>query len=117
MVEDDAQLRDVMAVVLRTEGYEVAGAEDGQSALDRLREQLPDVIVLDMGMPGMDGLSFLATKARIPAVAAIPVVVVSGSAPRDAPRGVVAWLEKPCLFDALLRVLRPWSGAAPRLSP
>ena len=67
-------------------------------------------------MPGMDGLSFLATKARIPAVAAIPVVVVSGSAPRDAPRGVVAWLEKPCLYDALLRVLRPWRrrGAAPQ---
>jgi CheY-like chemotaxis protein len=64
-------------------------------------------------MPIMDGWAFLATKARIPIAAAIPVVVVSGSPPRDRPQGVVAWLEKPCTFDGLLRLLRPWGVRSP----
>jgi CheY-like chemotaxis protein len=112
LVEDDADLRDVMTLVLQAEGYAVAGAGDGQAALDELRRELADVIVLDMAMPGMDGWAFLATKARIPVAASIPVVVVSGTVPRDRPQGVVAWLEKPCLFDGLLRMLRPWGSGA-----
>ena len=106
-------LREVMTVLLQSEGYAVAGAGDGLAALSELRRELADVIVLDMAMPGMDGWAFLATKARIPIAAAIPVVVVSGSPPRDRPLGVVAWLEKPCRLDGLLRMLQPWGGRSP----
>jgi CheY-like chemotaxis protein len=113
LVEDDLGLREIMTVLLQSEGYAVAGAGDGHAALSELRRELADVIVLDMAMPGMDGWAFLATKARIPIAAAIPVVVVSGAPPRGRPPGVVAWLEKPCAFDGLLRLLRPWGARAP----
>ncbi len=100
--------REMLAAVLEEEGYTVAAAGDGRAALSKLREHPANVVVLDMAMPEMNGWAFLAAKARIPDVATIPVVVVSGSAPPHSTRGIFAWLEKPFAFDALLRALKPW---------
>jgi len=100
--------REVMTAVLEEEGYAVDSASDGDGALRSLRDRLASVIVLDMAMPGMNGWAFLAAKAQVPAAARIPVVVVSASAPPRSTRGIVAWLEKPFVFDQLLRLLNPW---------
>jgi len=108
IVDDDPMAREMLATVLEQEGYTVASATDGRAALNQLREHPATVIVLDMAMPQMNGWAFLAAKAQIPNAAPIPVVVVSGSAPPRSTRGIVAWLEKPFVFDALLRVLKPW---------
>jgi len=108
IVEDDSMAREILTTVLEEEGYQVTQASDGQAALGCLREHSANVIVLDMAMPRMNGWAFLAAKAQIPAAAPIPVVVVSASAPPHSTRGIVAWLEKPFVFDALLRVLKPW---------
>ncbi|HVP67128.1 MAG TPA: response regulator [Anaeromyxobacteraceae bacterium] len=107
VVDEEAPARE-LTVLLEQEGYAVESTADGHDALRRLSERAASVVVLDLGTPGTKGWAFLASKARIPEVAPIPVVVVSKSTPPRAPRGIVAWLQKPFAYDALLKVLRPW---------
>ncbi|HUO64320.1 MAG TPA: response regulator [Terriglobales bacterium] len=108
IVEDDPISRDILVAVLEEEGYTVSAAGDGRAGLSELRGHPTSVVVLDMAMPDMNGWAFLAAKAQIPEAAAVPVVVVSGSAPPRSTRGIFAWLEKPFAFDVLLRALKPW---------
>jgi two-component system response regulator MprA len=56
VVDDDAAVRDSLARTLKFEGHEVATAADGREALDRLHEDVPDAMILDVSMPGLDGL-------------------------------------------------------------
>src|SRR5215217_6053475 len=84
VVEDDYDLREMMAQLLRSEGFEPEVAGDGVEALAKLHA-LPDhphVILLDMMMPRMDGWAFRRQQEREPDLAGIPVVVVS-AAPRE----------------------------------
>ena len=79
VVEDSVDTRDSLAFLLRRVGYRVSTAADGREALDRLRAgPLPDVILLDLLMPTMDGWEFCERLGRDPALASIPVIVVSG---------------------------------------
>jgi DNA-binding response OmpR family regulator len=59
LVEDESNQRLLYERELTKEGYEVVLAEDGKEALDKLREQRPDLVVLDLCMPGMDGIETL----------------------------------------------------------
>ena len=77
VVEDDPDTRQALERILQGEGWESRPAADGAEALERLREERPDLILLDLMMPGMDGFSFLAEKELNPAWADIPVVVVT----------------------------------------
>src|SRR5262249_44102056 len=61
VVDDDPQIRRVMRVTLTGQGYEVDDAKDGESALEKLREQRFDLVLLDMNMPGMGGLETCGT--------------------------------------------------------
>lgn len=56
VVEDDEDIVDVLRRTLRAEGYEVAAVGDGQEALDRALSYIPDLVILDLGLPGMDGV-------------------------------------------------------------
>jgi CheY-like chemotaxis protein len=106
IVEDDAITREAMSMVLEGEGYAVTGAAHGREALDRLRQgPLPDLILLDLMMPVMDGWEFRAAQRQDPALAGIPVMVVSAAS--DAPQKAVAlgaagFLGKPVELDVLL---------------
>jgi CheY-like chemotaxis protein len=76
-VDDDPCMREVMALILNEEGYEVSGAEDGLDALIRLRDFVPDLIISDLHMPRMSGVEFLSVvRRRFPA---IPVIAISGA--------------------------------------
>src|SRR3954471_22023872 len=80
IVDDDSDIRDSIAIVLEQEGYRVTTAKDGVEAIDHLHaEGSPAVILLDMMMPGMNGWDFLEERAKEPAFASIPVVVMSAS--------------------------------------
>jgi CheY-like chemotaxis protein len=104
LVEDDDDNRELMAEVLTASGYVVLSAASGQDGLKTLSEHSIDVVVTDVGMPGMGGLEMAkAAKAIAPTV---PVVIVTGWAERDdiahaRGRDVDAVLIKPVDPDAL----------------
>ncbi len=111
LVEDDHALRDTLADVLVEEGFEVACASNGREALDKLGKGLqPDLIVLDLVMPVMDGWAFRDAQRQRPDLAGIPMVVLSASFPADSPRiralGAEAVLSKPVGMERLLRAVR-----------
>ena len=76
-MEDDASLRELLRRMLEREGYTVVEADNGQAALDRLREGTPGVILLDLMMPVMDGFEFLVERRREEAWRGIPVIVLT----------------------------------------
>ncbi|GAC1352566.1 MAG: response regulator [Polyangiales bacterium] len=118
IVEDDQEIRDTLCEILSEEGYGVAGVENGMVALDWLRHQPnPGVILLDLMMPIMNGWQFRAEQMRDPALAKIPVVIISatGSAsqnvvPLDDP---AAFIRKPIDLQKLLETVERCCGMIP----
>jgi CheY-like chemotaxis protein len=106
VVEDDVDLRTTLLEVLLCEGFEVDEAGDGEEGLRRIRARAPDAILLDLGMPRMDGRVFLAHLRADPDHGGIPVIVATGTppAPSDA-LPVSSVLEKPVEIARLVREL------------
>ncbi len=78
VVDDDPDIREYFAAVLDDHGYEVAGAGDSAAALAELDRFLPDVVIVDVLLPGRSGLDLLVTLRRSPRWSATPLVVVTG---------------------------------------
>jgi CheY-like chemotaxis protein len=83
LVEDEEQLRRVMKDLLQREGYSVAEARDGIQALDEVDRHAPDVIILDLNLPGLDGYGVLAQLRSRPATKEIPVMVLTAKGDED----------------------------------
>ena len=113
VVDDDATIREMLEMVLDSEGYEVVTAPHGLAALALLDQFRPSVILLDMKMPIMDGWGFLDRYRRMPG-AKVPVVVLT-AAQDDSRRagevGADAYVGKPFAIDDLIRVLDRCIGA------
>ncbi len=77
LVDDEDSLRKVMKELLERDGYVVAEARDGVQALDQIDRVGPDIIVLDLNLPGLDGYGVLSHLRSRPATAAIPVIVLT----------------------------------------
>jgi CheY-like chemotaxis protein len=107
-VDDDACMREVMAMILDEEGYEVVTASDGFDALASLRANTPDLIISDLHMPRMSGFELLTiVRWRFPV---IPVIAISGAHEQDEsfPAAVMADAFYPkgrCHPDELLRTI------------
>ena len=94
LVEDDREVREMLEMLLRLEKYEVKSAENGQQALDMMRQRLPCAVLLDLMMPVMDGWEFRRRQLEDPALAAVPVLcITAGSDPVE----VSGRLGVPCL--------------------
>ena len=78
VLEDEVAVRTVLVEALRSAGHDVRDFGDGQRALDEVDRIVPELILLDMRMPRMDGFKFLSALRRKPAAKAVPVVIVSG---------------------------------------
>ena len=109
VVDDEAAIRSSLAGILADEGYEAALAEDGDKALASVRERAPDVVLLDVTMPGRDGLAVLEDLRRTQP--ALPVVMMSGhgtieTAVQATKLGAFDFIEKPLSLDKLLLVVR-----------
>jgi len=78
VVEDRAETRRPLAKLLRSEGYNVLTAVDAYSAGATIRNERPDLILLDVGIPPMDGLTMLSLLQDDPQVRQIPVVIITG---------------------------------------
>jgi CheY-like chemotaxis protein len=111
IVEDDASIRATLLMLLESEGYEVAEAADGQQALDWLRAGgKPDLILLDLMMPVVDGWQFLARRAELSKAPASPVLVLSGADIKLVPVGADRMLKKPVSADTLLSAIEEYLG-------
>jgi type II secretory ATPase GspE/PulE/Tfp pilus assembly ATPase PilB-like protein/ActR/RegA family two-component response regulator len=83
LVEDEEQLRRVLKDLLEREGYIVSEARDGIQALDQVDRHAPDIIVLDLNLPGLDGYSVLQQLRSRPATRTIPVMVLTAKSDED----------------------------------
>jgi signal transduction histidine kinase len=109
VVEDDVDIRSSLVDLLTSGAFQVDASGDGGDALDRLRAAavVPDVILLDLRMPKMDGWTFRAEQRRDPGLAHIPVVAMSGdSSPQAEAIDAAAFLAKPLDPRRLLSELR-----------
>ena len=113
VIDDDPGVREYLEAVLSHWGYSVSAVAAAEQALDRLDEILPDLIVLDLLLPGMNGIEALhRLKQRLPD---IPVVMVSGYGPARTiaecmRRGAADFLRKPFDEDRFRRVLQTALG-------
>jgi DNA-binding response OmpR family regulator len=82
-VDDEDSLRRVMKDLLEREGYHVAEARDGVQALDQVDRVAPDIIVLDLNLPGLDGYGVLSHLRSRPVTAGIPVIVLTAKGDED----------------------------------
>jgi len=108
IVEDDSDVRRLYAIGLNQHGYEVKLAANGAEAVERLKEERPDVILLDWLLPLMDGSEVLSRIAE-DAKGAIPIIVISGQQPpAEADPRILAWLIKPVTIEELVeQIQRP----------
>ena len=113
VVDDQAYIRDVHVLLLRAAGYEATAVGSATEALARIPDVQPDLILLDMGMPGMNGRQFLARLRADAAWSKLPVIVATGldaeglGALGDTTTDVLA---KPFTEEALLSMIRRLLG-------
>lgn len=99
--EDNADLRDALGMIFRRAGHDVTTAPDGPSCLDLVREHPPDLLVVDVSMPGMTGLEVCrAIRADPGDLAELPILMVSawatvGDAQAGRAAGAGAYVAKP----------------------
>jgi len=84
VVDDEAESREPLVFLLQGEGYRTATACNGRSALAMIQQRPPDLILLDVTMPGMDGYELTSLIKSDPATASIPIVMVTGFTGRGA---------------------------------
>ena len=111
VIEDDPVARADLEARLEANGYVVARAADAASALTVVNRERPDLILLDLGLPAGDGFLVLERLRKIEALAAIPVLIVTGRSDaetrkRVAALGVAPVLTKPVDTEALLTAIR-----------
>lgn len=109
VIDDDADSRRVYAEYLRTKGWVLFTAADGRAGLDKAAELTPDVVVLDLAMPGVDGWTTLKVLRESSWTERIPVVVVTAlTLSRDEAfhAGCDAFLTKPCPPEVLFLQIR-----------
>lgn len=111
VVEDDRDLRRALTIRLKANGYDVVTAEDGVFAVSVARNEHPDLVLLDIGLPAGDGVTVLERYAKLPDVRTIPVVVLTGRDPEVTEPAVRAhhvagFLRKPVDNYVLLQTIR-----------
>ena len=115
IVDDDKDVLKALSVRLKGSGYGVVYAADGIAAVSVARNEEPDVIILDIGLPGGDGFTVMERLAGILPVAQIPSIIltardVPGNEARARTAGAYAFLQKPVDNDVLLETIRKALG-------
>jgi len=108
IIDDEPVIHDVLAQLLTSEGYEVESSSSGEEALEKFPSQSFDVILLDLLMPGMDGIEVLRRIKRIDPLAAVIIITAYGSVESAISAmkiGALDYVQKPFKHDDLLLVL------------
>jgi DNA-binding response OmpR family regulator len=111
IVDDEPMARTLLRLMLIRAGFEVSEAEDGFDALEKVKRNRPDVILLDVMMPGMDGFSVCETLRSDSETAALPIIMLSAKTDLDSMTrglrvGATKYLTKPISPDELTREVR-----------
>jgi DNA-binding response OmpR family regulator len=111
IVEDDADARKVLSLILKLDGYQIFTAPGGPEAVEMMQTLIPDLILLDVMMPGMDGYEVCQWVRSNAATALVPVVMLSGKAdPESVARGLEVgadeYLAKPITPSSLTAQLK-----------
>jgi two-component system KDP operon response regulator KdpE len=119
VVDDDPAMRRTLSINLRARDYEVETAGDGRSALQVVDERMPDVVLLDLGLPDLDGISVLK---RLRSFTQVPVIVVSARSESDdkveaLDLGADDFITKPFSIEELLARVRATSRRVGREEP
>jgi CheY-like chemotaxis protein len=111
VVHDDPTERDLLVQSLAEKGYQAFGACDSQQAFREVFLRWPDLIVLDLDLPVLDGWEFLRVQSEYPRLVRIPVVALSAA---DTPSTVAAIIRRPMVvgdvLDAVHRIIGPGAG-------
>lgn len=107
VVDDDESVLSFLAFSLRSEGFEVFPAKDAESALSLLKKKTPDIILLDIMLPQMDGFAMCKAVRANPKLVKVPVLFITAYAEKNSlvrakEVGAQGLIEKPILFDELL---------------
>lgn len=114
VVDDEPSIRDLIVAVLQDEGYRAIGAGSGSRALELLPIERPDLIVMDIMMPEMDGREALRRIRTTPNLRHIPVVMMSAAyVPEQIGEEIAAFLPKPFDLDHLLDTIANVLGSGP----
>ena len=119
LAEDFEDAREVYRIYLEMSGFAVSDVPCGDRVLALALELQPDVVVVDLGLPDLDGLSVMAQLRAHPLTAHLPVVILSAHAyvedeTRSLQQGAAAFLRKPCAPDVLAATLRRVSESCAR---
>ena len=112
VADDDERLTAVLKIRLEQMGYEVTTTHNGQHALEMAHEKVPDLLILDVNMPGCDGFSLVETMDQIHKLNAIPVIYISGAVSKGELNstggrlGAIAMMRKPFEFPELVENVR-----------
>ncbi|HUJ18045.1 MAG TPA: response regulator [Nitrospirota bacterium] len=111
IVDDDATTRKLLGLYLKTKGYEIAYAENGLDAIEKVGREKPNLIITDLNMPYMDGIEFVKTMRADPARQELPILMVTTEAdPEERERamsvGVNGYLVKPVTADVVIQNIR-----------
>ncbi|MFH1759652.1 MAG: response regulator [bacterium] len=122
VVDDEDDILSFLKIALKDAGFKVRTAKNSMEALDRLREEIPDLISLDIVMPGGSGLKFFREMKKNPQWAKIPVIVVTGHARDDLGKadlnemtmsGPGIYLEKPVTAEKYVNAVNQVLGVGP----
>lgn len=83
IIEDDKFLRELIVQKLLKEGYETFEAIDGEDGIKKVREEKPDLVLLDLILPGIDGFEVLSKMKEEPQISSIPVIILSNLGQRE----------------------------------
>ncbi|KUL41405.1 response regulator [Actinoplanes awajinensis] len=115
IVDDSASVRQVVSIALKGAGYEVITANDGKDALSKLGGQRIHLIISDVNMPNMDGITFVAEAKKLPAYKFTPIIMLTTESQEDKKKqaqaaGAKAWVTKPFQPEQMLSAVSKLVG-------
>ena len=107
VVDDSASVRQVVSIALKGAGYDVIQGSDGKDALKQLDGRRVHLIISDVNMPNMDGITFVAEAKKLPAYKFTPIIMLTTESQEDKKRqaqaaGAKAWVTKPFQPEQML---------------
>ena len=106
VVDDESAIRDLIVAVLEDEGYRAIGAGSGRRALELIAVEAPDLVLMDIMMPEMDGQEALRRLRQLERSAPLPVILMSAAFTADRlDQQIAAFLPKPFDLDLLLEIV------------